>query len=359
MNRLWIRLSLAFTAVVLIVMIVIGVMTHLALQFDDTAANEVPPEVRAYFEQIERERPPFDMTIVLIVVGVVAIVAGVGMSKSLTAPLDELGQAAQAIGKQNLSQRVTVKGTAEIQAVAARFNEMAGELEIAETLRRNLLADVAHELRHPIHVLQGNLQAILDDVYPLNKEEIARLSDQTRHLKALVNDLHELSLAEAQQLPLNLQLTDMAQLVKETAVAFKPVAAAKNIKLQVELLGTIPSLNVDAARMRQVMHNLLNNALRHTGENGRITVIVEAKQKNLQIHVHDTGSGIAAEHLPYVFDRFYRTDSARSRDAGGTGLGLAIVRAIVEVHHGQVTAASPGVGQGSVITFNLPPTRKA
>ncbi len=354
MNRLWIRLSLAFTAVVLIVMIVIGIMTRLVFEFDAAAASEVPPEVQAYFEQLDRKRPPFDMTIVLTIVGVVAIAAGVGMSRSLTAPLDALGQAAQAIGKQNLSQRVTVKGTVEIQAVAARFNEMAGELAIAETLRRNLLADVAHELRHPIHILQGNLQAILDDVYPLNKEEIARLSDQTHHLSALVNDLHELSQAEAQQLPLHKQMTDMAQLVKETAVAFQPVAAAKKIKLQVELLGTIPPLNVDAARMRQVMHNLLNNALRHTGKNDCIIVTVEVQQETLHVRVQDTGSGIAAEHLPYVFDRFYRTDNARSRDAGGTGLGLAIVRAIVEAHHGQVSAASAGAEQGSAITFKLP-----
>jgi signal transduction histidine kinase len=291
---------------------------------------------------------------VLVIVGVVAIGAGVWMSKTLTAPLEELDEAAEAIGRQELSHRVTVRGSDELKAVASGFNEMAHQLEEAESLRSNLLADVAHELRNPLHVLSGNLQAMLDDVYPMTKEEIARLSDQTRHLTTIVDDLHDLAQAEAHQMPLDRRLVDIAALVKETASAFEAVAGAYDIQLQVELLGTIPNWEVDADRFRQALGNLIINALRHTPGGGQIIVTVQQENQVLCISVRDTGAGMKPEHLVQVFDRFYRTDEARSRDKGGTGLGLAITRAIVEAHGGQISAASPGPGQGSTFTISLP-----
>ena len=357
MNRLWIRLSGAFALVVLVVMLIFSVMMRQTSGvWGDN--SDVPPEVQAYFQELEREQPPiWGVTAVLVMVGTVAIIAGAWMSHTLTAPLSELEDAAEAIGQQNLSQRVSVKGSTEIKAVAIRFNEMAEQLEKEETLRSNLLADVAHELRNPLHILRGNLQAILDDVYPLSKEEIARLLDQTRHLTTLVDDLHDLAQAEAQQLSLLKRETDMATLVKETAVTFKPFAKNKNISLRVELLGATPHMVVDAARIRQAVHNLLNNALRHTPEGGMVTVQVEQVAEELQIRVQDSGAGIAPEQLPYVFERFYRTDSARSRDKGGTGLGLAIVKAIAEAHEGWVTAVSDGTGKGSQFDLYLPVDR--
>lgn len=259
-----------------------------------------------------------------------------------------------AIGSQDLSRRVRVHGSDEVQAVAIRFNEMAELLEDEETLRQNLLTDVAHELRNPLHVLQGNLQAMLDGVYPIDRDEITRLSEQTRHLTTLVNDLHELAQAEAHQLTLRKQGTDMAAIVKETVAAFNPIAASKEIGLTVELLGTIPVLIVDGDRIRQALSNLLSNAVRHTPANGSITVRTEMKGDELQIHVSDAGPGIDAEHLERVFDRFYRTDSARSRETGGTGLGLSITRAIAEAHGGEVTVVSDGLGEGSTFTIHLP-----
>jgi len=291
----------------------------------------------------------------VLIVGTVAIGSGMWMSRSLTAPLAELEEAAQAIGRQDLGRRAAVRGSRELVAVATAFNEMAGQLQQAEALRRGLLADVAHELRHPVHVLQGNLQAILDDVYPLNKEEIVRLVDQTRHLTILVNDLHVLAQADAHQLPLRQKMTDIAALVKEAAASFKPLAVAKNVSVKVELLGTIPAaMKLDAARIRQAVHNLLDNGLRHTPEGGAIIVTVEQVQQGVQIRVRDTGEGIISEQLPFIFDRFYRTDKARDRGRGGTGLGLAIVKAIVEAHAGTVTVTSPGIGQGSTIAMTLP-----
>jgi signal transduction histidine kinase len=294
------------------------------------------------------------LTYISVITAVAAIVAGGFMSRRLTRPLSDLQTAAHAIGDNDLSYRIDITGTEEMADVAKAFNQMAAQLEQAESLRRNLLADVAHELRHPLHVIAGNLRAILDDVYPLSKKEIGRLLDQTHHLTKLVNDLHELAQAEARQLPLHKQVMDIVALVKETAVSFQPSAHAQGITLQVELLGALPKVAVDADRIRQVVNNLVVNALRHTGENGRVIITVEQKDSTLEVRVQDTGTGIAPENLPHVFERFYRVDGVRSRDEQGMGLGLAIVKALVEAHGGAVTAVSPGLGQGSTFTLSLP-----
>ncbi|MCA9990071.1 MAG: HAMP domain-containing protein [Anaerolineales bacterium] len=365
MNRLWVRISLVIGGAILLVLLspmlfrifslpIIGVNTsELHETFPEVVAT-ISPETLARL-QAALQGAILTSLIALSVAGAtVALVVGVWFSRSLTAPLRELEMAAQAIEAQDLGYRVSVHGSQELVAVGIAFNEMAARLEQAEQLRRNLLADVAHELRNPLHVVQGNLQAILDDVYPLSKEEIARLSDQTRHLTALVNDLHELAQAEARQLPLHREPANVAALVKETAAVFQPTAAAEGITLQVELLGTMPVVVVDVARLRQVLHNLLINALRYTPAGGRIMLSVEQVGEDLQIRVRDSGVGIAAEHLPYVFDRFYRPDSARAREGGGTGLGLAIVRAIVNAHGGQVQVSSAGFGQGTMFTVALP-----
>lgn len=292
---------------------------------------------------------------VTLITGISGIIFGVVMSRTLTAPLNNLAEAAKAIGARHLSQRVEEKGSDELKAVARSFNEMAATLEQAEQLRRNLLADVAHELRTPLSILQGNLRAILDEVYPLDQTEMARLYEHTRFLSRLVNDLHELAQAEAKQLPLNRQDTDLAQLVKTTAESFRPGADEKGVALDVVLPPASPCLQVDPARITQVLQNLLANALRHTPAGGKITLELEAQPESIHLAVADTGDGIPAEYLPHIFDRFYRTDPTRSRDRGGAGLGLAIARAIIEAHDGRITATSRGIaGQGSTFIIQLP-----
>jgi signal transduction histidine kinase len=258
------------------------------------------------------------------------------------------------IGQRNLSQRVEVKGTQEIQEVSRAFNDMAADLQQAEGLRLNLLADVAHELRTPITVIQGNLQAILDDIYELDKAEIAQLYDLTRQLTHLVDDLRVLAQAEAQQLPLEKTSIDLSVLVADVAAIYEPLAENQDITVQSEISDNLPVIQGDRARLMQCLQNLMNNAIRHTPAGGNVRISLHKQADSLLLCVSDTGTGIAAEHLPYVFERFYRADVARARLTGGTGLGLAITRAIIANHGGKITAESEGDGKGSRFTVKLP-----
>ncbi len=291
---------------------------------------------------------------VIIISALIGLLLGVLMSRSLTAPLTRLTEAAQAIGAQDLSRRVAVKGSREIKTLANTLNTMASNLEQAEQLRRNMMADVSHELRTPLTVLEGNLRAALDKVYKLDEEDMAQLYTQTHHLTLLVNDLHELTLAEARKLPLKLEEIDVTKLLQETINIFEPLAQENNISLNYHPHDDLPAVQADPARIRQVLHNLLANALRHTPSDGRIDIDIRALDETLNISIKDSGEGIAPEHLEQVFERFYRADPARARTTGGAGLGLAIVKAIVEAHHGHVSVHSAGVGKGSTFTIELP-----
>jgi signal transduction histidine kinase len=284
---------------------------------------------------------------------VISLLFGIILSRGLTNPLDELVLATKTIGAGNLDHRMKEKGPIETVTLAKSFNNMVSELQKAEALRRNLVADVAHELRTPIAALQANLYAILDDAYPMTKTEIAGLYEQTRTLSRLVNDLHEVAQAEAKQLPLHRQAVDLGTALPEMVAPFSIVAESKEIAFEIHTTSGLPRVNVDMQRIGQVVNNLLSNALRHTPEGGTISVAVERGEGQVQIVIRDTGEGIAAEHLPHVFDRFYRADHGRSRDMGGTGLGLAIAKAIVEAHSGTISAEST-VGSGTTMRVLLP-----
>jgi two-component system OmpR family sensor kinase/two-component system sensor histidine kinase BaeS len=284
---------------------------------------------------------------------VVGTAGGIVIGWVTSAPINNLAKAAHRIGKGELDVRVPVRGSQEMIDLAETFNKMAAELQHAETLRNNLMADVSHELRTPLTVLEGNLRAALDRVVPLDEAEIANLYAQTRHLIRLVNDLRELSLAEAGQLPLEKTTTNLNNLVSETLQALEPLAAEKEITLLGEL-SPFPEMNIDSFRIRQVLFNLLSNALRHTPPAGKISVTGSVSGNFITLSVMDTGEGLEADELAAVFNRFYRADKSRSRDSGGTGLGLAIVKAIIEAHGGRVDAKSAGRSQGSSFTLTLP-----
>jgi signal transduction histidine kinase len=279
---------------------------------------------------------------------------GIVLSHGLSAPLSNLAEAARAIGGRDLSKRVDIRGSQEVQEVAWAFNEMAADLEDAETLRQNLLAEVAHELRTPLSVIQGNLQAILDDVYELDKTEIAQLYDQTRQLSRLVDDLHKLAQADAGQLHLEMADVDMVSLLADVAGIYHPIAEAAGVEFETRSTDELPLIRGDQARLTQCLQNLLINALQYTPAGGKVIVTLDGNPDYIILQVDDTGAGIMPEHLPYVFDRFYRVDPARSRETGGTGLGLAITRAITEAHKGEITAHSDGEGLGSTFTLQLP-----
>ncbi len=295
------------------------------------------------------------LIIVALTGGIIGLIFGLMISRSLTAPISRLAEAARAIGARNLSRRVKVEGTVEVMDMANAFNEMAAALEQTENLRRNLVADVAHELRTPLTVLQGNLLAILDEVYPMDNVEVARLYDQTRLLSRLVDDLHELSQAEANQLKLDLHPVQIDDLVNTTVAKFESLAEAEGIALKVDMASDLPMIMADSGRLSQVLHNLLNNALVHTSKGGQITIRTSYSSDKMNLQVSDTGDGIPTENLPYIFNRFYRVDPSRNRNTGGTGLGLAIVKAIVETHGGHISVTSEGqVGKGSTFTVELP-----
>jgi signal transduction histidine kinase len=356
MNRLWVRISLTFVGVILFIIAVPIMITISTRSFPINGPEHPDALTEEYRLTGEISGNEVAKGIFRFVAGItfIGILIGVVISRTLTAPLHQLSDSAKAIGERDYQRRVKVSGSDEIRAVGKAFNEMAEELQDAEEIRRNLLADVAHELRTPLSVIQGNLRAILDDVYELDKQEIAQIYEQTNHLTLLVNDLRELAQAEARQLPLSITEFDAVSWVKDAVEIFRPVANENNIDLRMEILGDHPVICGDRARLTQVLHNLLINAVNHTPTGGEITIQLEQDGSKFRFSLEDSGEGIEAQHLARVFDRFYRTDDARSREAGGAGLGLAIVRAIVEAHDGQVAVLSDGKDQGSTFTVVLP-----
>lgn len=286
------------------------------------------------------------------------LLLGLALSRSLSAPLRRLATAARAVAGRDFSQRVPPAGGTELDEVANAFNDMAAALAQSERQRQNLVADVAHELRTPLSVLQGNLSAILDDVYPLDKAEISHLYDETRLLSRLVDDLRELALAEAGQLHLSLQSTDPAMVADNTVEHLEPAADAQGVALSMTTAPDMPPVRADPDRLAQVLRNLVLNALRHTPEGGSVAIRLDWAVDNgyVELAVADTGEGIAPDDLLHVFDRFWRADRSRSRNErspGGSGLGLSIAKSLVEAHGGRIWAESTP-GQGSIFHFTLP-----
>ncbi len=268
-------------------------------------------------------------------------------------PVADVMAAADAVAEGDLSVRVREDLTGELGDLARSFNRMTAELARAEQQRRNLTADVAHELRTPLHILQGNLEGILDGVYQPTPEQINAMLEETRFLTRLVNDLQTLSLAEAGELPLHKEQVSAAGLIEDTITGFSGPAAAAGVELSAELPAQELNLYGDPDRLSQVLTNLVSNALRYTPSGGRITLRADALPAEIRLTVQDTGAGIPPEDLPYIFDRFWRGDRARSRQPGaGSGLGLAIARQLVQAHGGQIRAESvPGQGTRFIMTF--------
>jgi two-component system OmpR family sensor kinase/two-component system sensor histidine kinase BaeS len=277
-------------------------------------------------------------------------------ARRITSPLSETMKAADALAEGDLSARVPEEGNGEFRHFARSFNRMAEALETADRQRRELLADVAHELRTPLTVLQGNLEGLRDGVYQATPEHLDLVLDETQKLSHLVDDLRLLTLAEAGQLPLDLQVLDVPQLLADVRDAFACQADEGGIALKVDVDGSLQPLVADPQRIGQVLGNLVGNALRYTPDGGAVTLgAVQAPSGGgVLLWVADTGEGIPPADLPRIFDRFWRGDPARTHEPGaGSGLGLAIAKGLVQAHGGRIWAESQ-VGQGTTVSCALP-----
>jgi signal transduction histidine kinase len=288
-----------------------------------------------------------------LIAGLAAVVVTLVLSGRILRPVKRLTEAAQRMEKGDLSARVPVETTDEIGKLGHAFNAMAGSLSQQEELRQNLVSDVAHELRTPLTNLRGYLEAARDGLVAPDAALVDNLYEETMLLSRLVSDLQELAQAEAGQLTLERQPAALAAMVEQAVAMLRPQAEAKGIALEAGLPPDLPAVNVDAGRIGQVLRNLLNNAVAHTPQGGRIAVTARLEGGLVAVSVSDTGAGIATEHLPHVFDRFYRADQSRARQTGGAGLGLAIARQLVAAHGGSIRVESQ-VGRGSTFTFTLP-----
>jgi two-component system sensor histidine kinase BaeS len=275
------------------------------------------------------------------------------LSRYILAPVKSLANATMKFGKGDFSHRVDFKDKGEMGELGRSFNTMADDLERNERLRRNMVADVAHELRTPLSNLRGYLEAISDGLVKPDEATVHSLSEEVSSLSRLVDDLQELSLADAGELKLVFQREDISKLIRDTVTALQAEAAAKRLTLSASLPATLPELNIDSHRIKQILYNLLDNALAHTGPEGRITVTAWEEEDRVYVSIADTGEGIPAEDLPLIFERFYRVDKSRTRSTGGTGLGLTIVKRLVEAHGGRIDVRSKP-GQGATFTFSLP-----
>ncbi len=275
------------------------------------------------------------------------------LSRRTLAPLQNLGGVARRLGGGDLSQRANAAGPAEIRELAHSFNVMAEGLEEAERHRRNLTADVAHELRTPLSNIQGYLEAIRDGLVQPTPETIDTIHAQAIHLSRLVDDLRLLAQVESGDLQLQLSAVRLEQLLQSCVDAVRPRAGAKSVSLVLNLESGLEEIEVDGARISQVVGNLLENAITHTPQGGTVAMSASASDGQVAISVSDTGPGIAPDDLARVFDRFYRADPSRSRATGGSGLGLTIARRLVEAHGGTIGVESV-LREGSRFTMRLP-----
>jgi signal transduction histidine kinase len=293
------------------------------------------------------------LVVAVLVGALAAVVTAVLFARGVLRPIGALTAAVRKMEQGDLSQRVQVTSRDEIGQLAHAFNAMADGLARTEQLRRSMVADVAHELRTPLTNVRGYLEALRDGVIEVRRETIESLYDEAVLLSHLVDDMQDLTLSDAGRLSLHREALDATALVSAAVQAAQPHAAQQGVSLVVDDLPALPPVYADPQRIGQVLRNLLSNGLAYTPAGGTVRVSASSSGQEVRIEVHDTGCGIAAEHLANVFERFYRADPSRARATGGTGLGLALVKQFVTAHGGRVAVASTP-GAGSCFSFTLP-----
>jgi two-component system sensor histidine kinase BaeS len=295
----------------------------------------------------------------LLVAGAAAVATAVGasllVSRRIVSPIRILAHASHRIADGQYSERVAATGSDELGELGASFNAMAVALEATEQRRTELIGDVAHELRTPLATLRGYLEGLIDGVVEPSDQTWTRLHDETGRMQRLIDDLQELSRAEARQLALHPRRLQPAELVRSAVERLGPAYADKGVTLETNVQPGVRDVVADHDRAIQVLTNLLGNALRYTPAAGHVRVqVASSRHDDVAVAVSDTGVGIPSEHLSRVFERFYRVDKSRSRAMGGSGIGLTIARALVETMGGRIWVDSPGANQGTTFTFTLP-----
>jgi len=285
---------------------------------------------------------------------ITAVLVSTFVTRRIVTPIQEMKRASQRIAGGRYDERVQVTSDDELGELARTFNQMAHQLAQIEERRRQLIGDVAHELRTPLSSMRSVMEGLVDGVLPAEPATFVNVQRELSRLQRLVQDLEELSRAEAGQVSLKTAPTDPAAFIQPAVARLRPQFEDKSVNLHMEIGATLPRVNADAERMTQVMLNLLGNALQYTPAGGQVTVRAWADSSQVFIAVQDTGTGLTAEHLNHIFERFYRVDKSRSRAAGGSGIGLTISKHLVEAHGGHLTATSRGLNKGSTFTVTLP-----
>lgn len=283
-----------------------------------------------------------------------AVVVSLFVSRRVVSPIRQMTAASRYIAEGHYHERVQVVSEDELGQLALSFNQMAASLDQTEAMRRELIANVAHELRTPLSTIKGYMEGLMDGVLPADSGTYQQIHREADRLQRLVNDLQELNRVEAGAYDLESQPVAIVDLAQRMAARLRPQFAEKGVALVLDLPSDLPPVLADEDRLSQVFLNLVGNALQYTLPGGEVRIAVEKDGSTVQTTICDSGIGIAAEHLPYLFTRFYRVDKSRSRVGGGSGIGLTIVKHLVEAHGGRVWAESQGIGQGSTFGFTLP-----
>ncbi len=284
---------------------------------------------------------------------VLALVLGIILSRTLTRPIRELTRATHAVSEGDLSQQVPVRSRDELGELAKAFNKMSAELSRSVNARKQMTADIAHELRTPLSLILGHAEAVHDGVLPPSTENFEIIREEATRLEHLINDLRTLSLADAGELSMQMETVEPQRLIQEVSALYQYQAQKKNITFELDIAPDLPLIEVDPGRMTQVLTNILDNAMRHTPENGRIIFAAREVDDMVELAVQDSGPGLNTGDADRIFERLYRADPSRFREDGGSGLGLAIAKSIVQAHGGQISAESEP-GSGLKIRIRLP-----
>jgi histidine kinase len=291
---------------------------------------------------------------------IAALIASFLISRQVVEPVQRMMAISRRIADGEYQERLKVSGDIqsnqldELDQLALTFNQMTDKLEKTETMRSQLIGDVTHELRTPLTAIKGYMEGMRDGVIQKTPDTFQLIFLEADRLQGLVNDLQELSRIEAGAYKLNLESVPTLTLVNPVISQFQQQFTKKGIHLETIVEDNLPNVSVDKDRIQQVLTNLLGNALQYTSNGGRVTLTVSLVKNQIIFSIADTGIGISAEHLPYVFNRFYRTDKSRARASGGTGIGLTIAQALVKAHKGRIWVKSPGDEKGSTFSFSLP-----